>query len=335
MKNNIFKISMFLVFFPIFSLAGEVNNGGGGHVCDQNVELYDLFEGHHPQIHNIKTWKHQNEKAKEFYLDKALRRLRVAQPKLYKEFKRELDGILNIPNNELVLPIDIPIINDADIPFVEEGCEYKQLANWNDRLNKLYFSQSLYKKLDELNKAALFYHEAAYKIARNHGATNSDGVRKFVAESFSDQDIQTSITPNGEDDFSEEVSAMGCANFTGFYESRCYSNGREVSHSIIDVEHDTCARLSFGMDFWIMGYKTTETSVTPDYEFTTEVLPRWNSEKTQIYLERKWRRTQSNGQVQEVNGAGVMKKTAYGFMQSLNWGTGPLVCKFTRMNIPR
>jgi len=188
-------ISLLVIVLAVASThAKEGGNGGGAHFCPNSIELYDFFEGSNPLLHKINIWVPDISISKEKYLELALANVRRDQPLLYPALRKEVDNILAIPENELVLPIEIPRVNDADIPFVKNGCEYIQVGNWNTRFGRLFFSETYYKAMNSMNQAGLILHEAVYYLARTYGgATNSDNVRKFVAQSFSDETVDTSV----------------------------------------------------------------------------------------------------------------------------------------------
>lgn len=168
----------------------EGGNGGGAHVCADSVELFDFYEAKNAYLSNLRIWEVDPRVSKEEYLNLAVEHVR-------KDFgyhiaavvKSRINALLAIPYKDLVLPVNIPRVNDADIAMVEQGCTYEQVANWNERLGRVYFSKSLYERMDALNQAGLIFHEVLYKLAREIGSTNSDNVRKMVAQTFSDATV--------------------------------------------------------------------------------------------------------------------------------------------------
>jgi hypothetical protein len=209
------KLILMLSLVPFLALghAKEGGNGGGAHYCPENpdpnlvMELYDFFEGRHPKLHNIKVWEHDNSISKEVYLQRALRKVALDQKWIYSGLSSRVNKILAMPIEDLLLPLRIPpLLNDADIPFVNIGCDYVTVGNWNTRFGFLFFTDAYYNMMSTMSQAGLILHEAAYSLAREYGgADDSDRVRKFVAQAFSDQKVDTPIVSGvsgGEDIFS-------------------------------------------------------------------------------------------------------------------------------------
>lgn len=182
----------------------DKGNGGGGHACGDSVELYDFYEGRNPLLHGIQVWETDPALSVEDYIEKAMSHLKKDVPRIGHYIEKRVKDILEIPYDKLVFPILIPRTLDADIPLIGEGCEFKQVASWNDRFDKIFFSRSVFEKMDNKSKAGLYVHEAMYKIARESGlGQNSDAVRKLVAQIFSDEEISKDdlvnmVLPEGE-----------------------------------------------------------------------------------------------------------------------------------------
>ncbi len=156
---RIFLLLTFLL--SIQSYAGERGgNGGGVHVCGNQVELYDFYEAKNPFLHNLKLWKSDPSQNMFYYISR------------------------------LVINQSIPFIPDADVAMVDEGCSYLQVANWNERFEKVFFRKSLFEKLDGMGKAGLYVHESLYKVSRDAMvAKNSDKIRLVVAKIFSEETL--------------------------------------------------------------------------------------------------------------------------------------------------
>ncbi len=99
--------------------------------------------------------------------------------------------ILSTPEKELFGDISIPVIFDANITIIGDGCRYQQAANWDERFGKLFIDKDIYEKLDSMNQAGLIIHEAIYKLSRETkvATETSDLVREVVARIFSDEKL--------------------------------------------------------------------------------------------------------------------------------------------------
>ena len=169
----------------------EGGNGGGVHVCGNNYELYDFFEGRDPRGHNIKLWKSDKRLSRDQYIAKALKHISRDMPEVSGKVTTVVEKILATPKKELFGDISIPVINDATVTVIGEGCRYVQAANWDERFGKLFISKAIYEKLDPMNQAGLIIHEAIYKLSRetNVATETSDLVREVVARIFSDEKL--------------------------------------------------------------------------------------------------------------------------------------------------
>lgn len=186
-------LSLSVVALSLNAFAGDKGHGGGGHVCGDSVELYDFFEGRNPYLHEIPVWRVDPNLTMADYLAKAMAHLKSEDQGIGQYVESKLNEMLKIPYNQLVLPILIPRTSDADLPLVEENCEFQQVANWNERFGKVFFSRKYFEKMDAMSKAGLYVHEVLYKIARDSKVTmDSNDIRKLVAMIFSDQKIKVS-----------------------------------------------------------------------------------------------------------------------------------------------
>lgn len=169
----------------------EGGNGGGVHVCGNKYELYDFFEGRDPRGHNIKIWKSDKKLSRDQYIAKAHKHILRDMPEVAVKVKTVVDKILATPEKDLFGDISIPVINDATVTVIGEGCRYLQAANWDERFGKLFISKDIYKKLDPMNQAGLIFHEGIYKLSRetNVATETSDLVREVVARIFSDEKL--------------------------------------------------------------------------------------------------------------------------------------------------
>lgn len=167
-------------------------NGGGLHSCPSvgSYQLYDMYEGYT----RYDVPRPSVKKTIDGHIAHALKRIYKASPMfgvlVEKEIKylREEGHLLLRPN------IKLELINDANILVVDEGCRYEQLANWDDVSGNVLVRKERFDKLDDLSKAALYLHEALYKVDRDRFfAQNSDGIRRTVAEALSDKSAMTNL----------------------------------------------------------------------------------------------------------------------------------------------
>lgn len=169
----------------------EGGNGGGVHVCGNRYELYDFFEGRDPRGHNIQIWKADRRLSKDYYISQAYKHILRDIPEVAGKVSALVEKILATPESDLFGQISIPVINDATITVIGDGCRYQQAANWDERFGKLFISREIFGKLDGMNQAGLIFHEAIYKLSRETNVANetSDLVREVVARIFSDEKL--------------------------------------------------------------------------------------------------------------------------------------------------
>ncbi|MES2526572.1 MAG: hypothetical protein V4598_05770 [Bdellovibrionota bacterium] len=185
---------LLLALFLTASFSGftkEGGNGGGVHVCGNKYELYDFFEGRDPRGHNIKLWKSEKRRSRDYYIEQANNHIKRDIPEVAEKVAATVKKILATPEKELFGDITIPVINDATISIIGDGCRYQQAANWDERFGKLFISKEIYGKLDSMNQAGLIIHEAIYKLSRETKVSTetSDLVREVVARIFSDEKL--------------------------------------------------------------------------------------------------------------------------------------------------
>lgn len=169
----------------------EGGNGGGVIICGKKIELYDFYEGRDPRGHNIKIWKSDKRLSRDYYLAQAFKHIERDIPEVTGKVVSMVQKILATPEQELFGDITIPVINDATITVIGDGCRYQQAANWDERFGKLFISKEIYNKLDSMNQAGLIIHEAIYKLSRETKVANetSDAVREVVARVFSNEKL--------------------------------------------------------------------------------------------------------------------------------------------------
>jgi hypothetical protein len=194
---------------PLSTLNGGNGNtgtsdGGGGEgiSCDSSVknpqlrnklfvrDIYEAIADHKLNLTNIQTPPNgvvTHDVAINFlvkllnnYFGPGQLKLEFSNSDFWKQFESKIsfhgDDTPLTPRMDANSPIQLP-----------DGCRIVQIASWNDIDGEgtLYMTQSLWNKLDELNKIALLAHEYFFKRARENGAQNSDLVRAKIGQLFS------------------------------------------------------------------------------------------------------------------------------------------------------
>jgi|GEM_PF-3087624 len=156
---------LLILFFSLFAHAGsDVGNGGVSLVCRDNqkiiksAELLDTFEG---KILRKRTYEQQL--TFDEYLDRALVRLHH-WPK-FKEIY--LKHLAKIKENVVLIPTGIVLArtDDVVINVNKPECQYEQLAIYTD-VGEIYFSEEIFSRLNETDKAGIYVHEAVYAALR-------------------------------------------------------------------------------------------------------------------------------------------------------------------------
>lgn len=189
--KHIFLILSLL--FPLASVAGVMNGGGGkGVLCRHQesktvtLEVLDLYESksifklqeEDRQPDFVAEWKMVAERMNRFFQEPG-QPLREPQPIEEKKLLRDLQDMMSpIPPGTR-----LPMTEDATLPVLPLHCEMVQIAVYNDL--GLQVDQEYWNLLDPRHQAALLLHEALYLSRRDYGATRSDETRKFVGRLFS------------------------------------------------------------------------------------------------------------------------------------------------------
>jgi hypothetical protein len=193
--KSIFTLTRSFIFlticlFSLLSLAGhEHGNGGGAIVCrdTQNqilsVELLDLWEARKlgkPLIlgENLPTSE---------LLSWAARQISQNNPLLGARVRNAIYA-----NQEILTPIPtgtqlVPPIDTLHW-MMEVGCRLESVAQYMSfpEGHQLFIDTSLFKKMPPLDQAALWLHEAIYKVLReNDQDQDSLRTRNFVTHAFS------------------------------------------------------------------------------------------------------------------------------------------------------
>ncbi len=232
MKIFIILFSLGFISLATHAATKDVGNGGGVHLCENGkIEVYDVYEGF-TRYNLTPTY---NRRTKDEYIAKALNKIESSYPGIGVRVKKELEylnaGHFLIRKNLRIFPI-----YDANILVTDIGCQYAQLANWDNMSGNVLVKEEYYILLDELNKAAIYLHEALYKVAREHyNYSDSDDVRKTVAESLNDEAQFTHFETWANQTRDSKVVASRPADLALKINSSPYKNPPEVTFHLGDI----------------------------------------------------------------------------------------------------
>lgn len=187
---NIFQQLIFLgiLFFSFSGIAGGghvVGNGGYVLECHFNDVTkwlsYDLQEG---MILNQLAPKYSSAKSYQEKANNILNRIQKLNPfrsKLYKEW------LLKFENESQFLELNIDLVNipDISVGVIPKNCQLRQavvqISSPANGENRYLINSTLWRHLDENQKAALVLHELIYReaISEENRHQNSIQVRKF------------------------------------------------------------------------------------------------------------------------------------------------------------
>lgn len=191
------------------------NSGGGANavVCRDkqgkitSAELVDIFEG---RYENGFTYNNSKSDSVENILNKAVEKFKKANDRIGdkngESFRSEpywywADGdawnLISVPNYFKKFDEKFKILDDVATPALLEDynlkvkpkkCSVERLAFYNDKSGKIFIDKEVWNHFDNLNKAALIFHEASYFYGRTISkSTDSDETREIVAKFFADQ----------------------------------------------------------------------------------------------------------------------------------------------------
>lgn len=178
-------MGLILMALTMTAFAGDKGNGGYSLVCRNengkinSAELLDIYEG--KILHNLDY--QNNDLEVDSLILVALNRT-AENDSFYGKMARELE---HIQKNTIFVPEghELELTEDAFPIIKKKGCEFEQLANYTVD-EKLVISEEIYNKLDNLNKAALYIHEAVFAIRRKAlNETSSFNSRKLTAHLIS------------------------------------------------------------------------------------------------------------------------------------------------------
>ncbi len=212
---ELMAVAMVMFAEPALAQGMGAGNGGGAHVCPlkNTIEVYDIYEGRSRYGLNIISTG--NVETEENIIRKAIKKLELQNVTFAHAVSDQIEYLKSLnPKHFLVSDqFDIKPIADANILITDVGCEYRQLANWDDYSNNVLVKGNYYNEMDEFNHAALKLHEAIYKASRVRlSEKNSDKVRRLVGELLSDlpPSVETvkSLTKNTDVLYSKRAPEM-------------------------------------------------------------------------------------------------------------------------------
>lgn len=179
-------------------LAGPSTSGGGaGIVCRSSIGFsaysLDIYEGRVRYGINIDQF--MNTDAPKIQIERAMKRIKDIDLKFYKKLK---DTVEYVFENVIVLPdhvgMGVPLDVGTDFPPLlpisdAENCALMATAYWGTD-NKIYLSKEILFRMNRLDQASVYLHEALYKMARDTSdAKDSFRTRKMVAYILSENSL--------------------------------------------------------------------------------------------------------------------------------------------------
>ena len=209
-------VSVLLLPLAAFSEGGgrEIGNGGNSIVCEtsntagektKSAYMLDLYEGR--VLYNLETITETGALPEKELAEQTVSKLETLDQTYAALVRHELENVIQkinlLPPGEGITPIP-----DSFHVSYPKHCDIKQLANYTKE-HGILIDQDIWNLLDPIHRAALFVHEAVYKVERDlFGATNSIHARKIVAYLFS----QTGLTPEL---WKEKIRPLALLQFDG------------------------------------------------------------------------------------------------------------------------
>lgn len=168
---------------------GKEGSGGSTVVCRdatgaiQSVEFLDLYEGQEEYRLNIEK-KSGTAEEQARAMEK---RLLLADPDYFAPFRKELDFILE-RKNVLDKGVGVNPVYDSFPTLFKKDCKIEQLANYKGN-GVVHIDGDFWEKMGETDRAALYVHEAVYKLIRDTEpvlAKDSAKARIITGHLFSD-----------------------------------------------------------------------------------------------------------------------------------------------------
>lgn len=164
---------------------GESSGGGGGFYCATNnqTEVLDLWEGQAVYGFNI----NRSDEEVVTQIKSALDKLKVIIPLLHDDVKEIIFGLKETAE---ILPAGTTLAfpHDALPDYTKEGCNLIGLMFYDSFKEAVMYEESSIQKLQsKTDEAALWVHEAIYKVLRDKfKEANSRATRRLVGCLFSD-----------------------------------------------------------------------------------------------------------------------------------------------------
>lgn len=190
--KNLNKSSMLFMLLAFSAFAGESTgggNGGGGILClnsagEKTVRLLDLREAERSGLRILRTNIHFS-----LQLENALQKYGQIHKDYVALMRTELKYMEE--NTVFVGEKRLPPPSDTRLSILEEprNCFLEGVANYNDQEGKLYLDSELDALMPETDRAALRFHEAWYRVQRQHMSPtdNSQMARKVTGAVFANE----------------------------------------------------------------------------------------------------------------------------------------------------
>ncbi len=193
MKN---LVGLVFLSMMMFSHADEKGNGGGALTCisesGRSTELVDLYEGIKGKYGELTIIR--SEESFEVQLERALVKFQNLKPELGQKVRNEL-ALMKSENKIVMLKGEKRLPPPSDMNLTEldapRTCFIEGVANYNDRKDKLEINSLLIAEMSQTDIAALYFHEALYRVFRlnSHSARDSRKTRRITAEIFANEPI--------------------------------------------------------------------------------------------------------------------------------------------------
>lgn len=170
-------------------------SAGGVQMCGKKGTLYAFYEGAHPRLHNIKLWKDDKRISREEYITRALNRLKAESPAIYKSVRPKLEEFQVVEAGFM----GGGYRTRTDIPFLDKGCTYEDVANKEFGSKFLFVEISIYPRLSPMNQAGIIIQEALFQmmIEVREEKASADFARFWVAKIFSDEKLNNTVDTTG------------------------------------------------------------------------------------------------------------------------------------------